>query len=123
MPIPDKVNLAVKYAQFSEHWSPKIVATLDDYDIKLVKVKGDFVWHSHDDEDEMFFVVEGTLDMDFRDGRKTLNAGELIVVPKGVEHKPHASDECRVLLLERQDVVNTGNAPENPLTAGVGEKL
>lgn len=115
----NKVNLAEKFALFSDHWSPKIVETVDDYDVKIVKVEGDFVWHKHDDADELFLVTKGTLDMDFRDRRVVLQAGEMIVVPKGVEHKPHADRECEMLLLERKNMINTGDAAANDLTATV----
>lgn len=112
-----KVNFDEKFDQFDDHWRPKIIAEFDDYDIKLVKVEGDFVWHKHDDVDEVFIVLDGQLDIDFRDRRETLTSGEMIVVPKGVEHKPHASNECRMMLLERKGVVNTGDADPNKLTA------
>jgi len=115
----NKVNLAEKFALFSEHWSPKRVAGVDDYDVKLVKVQGDFVWHKHDEEDELFLVVKGRLAIDFRDHRVELDAGEMIVVPRGVEHKPFAEEECEILLLERRGVVNTGDAAESDLTAVV----
>ncbi len=115
----DKVNLAEKLALFGEHWSPKIIETVDDYDVKVVKVKGDFVWHKHDDADELFLIIKGELDMDYRDGRVTLGPGELVVVPKGVEHKPHAENECEILLLERKGLVNTGDAETSDLTAKV----
>jgi len=115
----DKVNLAEKFALFSEHWNPKIVETVDDYDVKIVKVEGDFVWHKHDDADEMFLIIKGSLNMDFQDRRVVLQAGEMIVVPKGVEHKPHADSECEMLLLERKNMVNTGDAATNDLTATV----
>lgn len=123
MASPDKVNLADKLACFTETWSPKIVGDLDDYHIKLVKIEGDFVWHAHDNEDEMFFVIDGEMDMDFRDRRVTLGPGEFIVVPKGTEHKPHADGPCSIMLLERAGVVNTGDVPESALTAGTGERL
>lgn len=123
MGFPDKISVADKLASFSDTWSPKIVGDLDDYHIKLVKIEGDFVWHSHADEDEMFFVLDGQMDMDFRDRRVTLDKGEFIVVPKGIEHKPHATDLCSIMLFERAGVVNTGNAPEGELTAGTGERL
>jgi len=123
MSTPDKINIADKLTQFEETWSPKIIADLDNYHVKLVKIEGDFVWHSHDGEDEMFFVVDGHMDMDFKDRRVTLGPGELIVVPKGIEHKPHAAAPCSIMLLERAGVVNTGNAPEGALTAGTGERL
>jgi mannose-6-phosphate isomerase-like protein (cupin superfamily) len=112
----DKVNLTEKFAAFSEHWSPKIVGAIDDYEIKLVKVEGDFVWHAHADEDELFLVIEGELTIALRDRDVTLGPGEFFVVPKGVEHKPSASTECKMLLLERKGVVNTGDAAERALT-------
>lgn len=112
----DKVNLAEKFASFSERWAPKIVGTLDDYEVKIVKVEGDFVWHSHADADEMFFVVEGRLRMDFRDRQVEVGPGEMIVVPRGVEHKPFAAQECKMMLLERRGVANTGDGPANART-------
>lgn len=112
----DKVNLAEKFASFSERWSPKIVGTLDDYEVKLVKVEGDFVWHCHADADEMFLVVEGRLRMDFRDKQVDVGPGEMIVVPRGVEHKPFAARECKMMLLERRGVANTGDGPANART-------
>ena len=113
----EKVNLAEKFALFSEHWRPRQVGTVDNYDIKLVKVKGDFVWHKHDGEDELFLIVDGALTIEFRDRNVDLGAGEFIVVPKGVEHRPRAEQECQVLLFERQGVVNTGDALPSELTA------
>ena len=111
------VNLAAKLALFDERWRPKIVATLNDYDIKLVKIEGAFVWHRHDESDELFLVVDGAMSIEFRDGRVDLARGELFVVPKGVEHKPFAAKECHVLLIETQGVVNTGDAATGVLTA------
>ena len=119
----DKVNLAEKLAGFSEHWSPKLVARLDDYEVKLVKVEGDFVWHSHEAEDELFLVLKGCLRMDFRDRQVALGAGEMIAVPKGVEHKPYAERECEILLLERKGVVNTGDAEVSALTVAEPERI
>ena len=112
-----RINLADKLAQFAEHWSPKIVETVDDYEIKVVKVEGDFVWHQHADADELFIVIKGTLRMDFRDRQVEIGPGEIIVVPKGVEHKPYAADECEIILLERRGVPNTGDGPSNDYTA------
>ena len=112
----EKVNLAGKFALFDERWSPKIVGSIDDYDIKLVKLEGEFVWHKHDEEDELFLVVNGKLSMDFPDRTVELGQGEFLVVPKGVEHRPRAARECQVLLLERKGVVNTGDAPDGELT-------
>ena len=112
----NKVNLAEKFALFSEHWTPKIIAELNDYQIKIVKVEGDFVWHDHSDTDEFFLVIEGTLFIEFEDETMELNAGELYVVPKGVQHRPYALEECKVMLIEPRGVVNTGEADSN-LTA------
>jgi mannose-6-phosphate isomerase-like protein (cupin superfamily) len=110
------VNLKEKLAEFSEHWSPKIIAQMNDYHFKLVKFKGDFVWHSHSDTDETFIVLDGEMSIDFRDGKVDLNAGEMFVVPKGVEHKPFAKEECRIMLVEPVGTVNTGNT-KGDLTA------
>lgn len=104
------VNVTEKFAKFSDQWSPKIIAQVNDFDIRAVKVEGDFVWHKHDETDELFFVVDGSLRIEFRDGEVNLNAGELYVVPKGVEHKPVAERECQVLVIEPSDTVNTGDA-------------
>lgn len=112
----NKVNLAEKFALFTEHWTPKIITELNDYQIKIVKVVGDFVWHDHSDTDEFFLVIEGTLFIEFEDETMELNAGELYVVPKGVQHRPYALEECKVMLIEPRGVVNTGEA-ESDLTA------
>ncbi len=112
----DPVNLAAKFAQFSEHWSPKIVGRVDDYDVKIVKIEGEFVWHKHDDEDELFLVIDGAMSIEMRDETVDLKAGEMFVVPRGVEHKPMAAVECQALLFERRGVVNTGDAPTGALT-------
>lgn len=112
----EKVNLAEKFALFDDHWSPKLVGSLDDYDIKLAKLEGEFVWHKHDEEDEMFLVMRGRLAIDFRDRTVELGEGEFLVVPKGIEHRPHAKQECEVLLLEKKGVLNTGDATESELT-------
>jgi len=108
----DKVNLAEKFARFSEHWSPKIVGQVDDYEIKLAKLQGEFVWHKHDDADELFLVTKGQLTIRLRDGEVALAAGELFVVPRGVEHQPAAENECEILLFERKGLVNTGEVVE-----------
>jgi mannose-6-phosphate isomerase-like protein (cupin superfamily) len=105
-----KVNLAEKLSLFTDRWAPRTVAQLNDYEVKLVKVQGDFVWHSHAETDELFLVLRGHLRIDLRDGAIELNPGELYVVPKGVEHKPFAAQECEMLLVEPRGVVNTGNA-------------
>jgi mannose-6-phosphate isomerase-like protein (cupin superfamily) len=104
------VNLENKFARFSEHWSPKIIARLNDYHVKAVKLQGEFVWHKHDQTDELFLVTKGSLVIRFRDHEVTLGPGELPVVPKGVEHLPVAEEECEVLLIEPAGTVNTGDA-------------
>ena len=105
----DKVNLAEKFAAFSDHWSPKLVGQVNDFDVKLVKLKGEFVWHHHADEDELFLVVKGRLRIRLRDRDVELGEGEFFVVPRGVEHMPVAEDECHVLMLEPATTLNTGN--------------
>lgn len=102
------VNLQDKLSKFSGHWSPKIVAQMNDYHFKVAKVQGEFVWHDHPETDEAFLVVNGQLEIRFRDGSVTLNEGEMYVVPKGVEHKPVAEQECHILLIEAAGTVNTG---------------
>jgi len=117
-----KVNLANKLALFSEQWSPKIVGTVDDYEIKVVKLQGDFVWHAHENEDEMFLVVEGRMTIRLRDRNIDLGPGKFFVVPKGVEHQPTAAVECQVLLFERKGVINTGQV-EDARTVREPERL
>lgn len=114
-----KVNLAEKFGLFGEHWQPKIVAELNDAYVKLVRLKGEFVWHQHEQEDELFLVIGGRLTMRLRDGDLTLEAGELVVVPRGVEHCPYAEDEAQVLLLEPKTTRNTGEQ-ENERTVEAG---
>ena len=104
------VDLRDKLSLFSEHWSPKVVATLNDYEVKVVKVKGEFVWHSHPDTDELFLVVDGRLTIRLPDGDVTLGPGQLFVVPRGVEHCPVAAQEASLVLVEPTGVVNTGDA-------------
>jgi len=105
-----KVNLVEKLRLVSEPWSPKAVAAVNDFLVKLVRLEGEFVWHAHEVEDELFLVLYGRLHMQFRDGEVVLEPGELIVVPHGVEHRPVAEGEVHVLLLEPQSTVNTGTA-------------
>ena len=112
----NKVKLSEKFSLFSEHWSPKIIAELNDYQIKIVKVKGDFVWHNHSNTDEFFFVIDGTLFIEFQSKTMQLDAGELYVVPQGIQHRPYAKEECKILLIEPRGVVNTGEA-DSELTA------
>ena len=104
------INLQEKFGLFSEQWSPKVIAEMNDYQFKLVKLEGDFVWHRHAETDETFFVVEGELRIDFLDGAVTIGPGEMFVVPKGVEHKPFAAREVKLMLIEPKGVVNTGDA-------------
>ncbi len=108
----DAINLAEKFAAFDDAWSPKLVATVNDYDVKLAKLRGAFVWHSHEEEDELFLVVKGRLVIKLRDGEVTLEPGEMVVVPHGVEHMPVADGEAHVLLFERRGTINTGDARE-----------
>jgi len=103
------LNFAEKLGLFDEHWSPKVIAEMNDYQFKVVKIQGDFVWHDHADTDETFIVLDGSLRIDFRDGQVTLNPGEMYVVPKGIEHKPYAEDEVKMLLIEPRGVKNTGD--------------
>ena len=104
------INFEEKFAKFSDHWSPRIIAQMNDYHLKLVRFQGDFVWHSHADTDETFIVLGGEMSIEFRDGRVDLRQGELFVVPRGVEHKPIAERECRIMLVEPAGTVNTGDA-------------
>jgi mannose-6-phosphate isomerase-like protein (cupin superfamily) len=106
---PDKINLAEKFGRFTEHWQPKIVAELNGQQVKLAKFKGPFVWHHHNHEDEMFLVHRGSFRMELRDRAVTLNAGDFIVIPRGVEHRPVADDEVEVVLFEPASTLNTGN--------------
>ncbi len=107
-----KVNLTEKFSRFQELWTPKIVGQVNDAYVKLVKVKGEYVWHHHDHEDELFLVVRGTITVQFRDGDVELREGEFVVVPHGVEHRPVAREEADVLLLEPTTTRNTGNVQE-----------
>jgi mannose-6-phosphate isomerase-like protein (cupin superfamily) len=103
------INLQEKLGKFTDHWSPKIIAQINDYHLSIVKLQGDFVWHMHDDTDEMFLAIDGEMEIVFRDGKVVLKPGELFVVPKGVEHKPFAKNECNVLLFEPAGTINTGD--------------
>ena len=103
------VNFADKLSLFDEHWAPKVIAEMNDYQFKVVKIKGDFVWHDHEDTDETFIVLSGNLRIDFRDGHVNVQQGEMYVVPKGVEHKPYAEDGVKMLLIEPHGTLNTGH--------------
>jgi len=106
----EKVNLAEKLSRFQEHFSPKVVGDLNDHQVKVVKLQGEFLWHKHDAEDEMFLVVKGRMTIRFRDGDVDLSPGEMIIVPKGVEHMPVAREEAHVVLIEPKTTLNTGDA-------------
>lgn len=105
----NKVNLLQKFSLFADRWSPKIVGDLNDHQVKLTKLQGDFVWHHHENEDELFLVVRGRMTMGLRTGDIELEEGELFIVPKGVEHKPFAAEECWIVLIEPGTTLNTGN--------------
>ena len=104
------INLADKFGKFSEQWSPRVVAEMNDYQFKLSKLQGEFIWHSHPETDEVFLVVDGSMAIEFRDGRVELKAGEMFVVPRGIEHKPVAESECSLMIIEPRGVANTGDA-------------
>jgi mannose-6-phosphate isomerase-like protein (cupin superfamily) len=104
------INLQDKFNRFSDHWSPRVIAQMNDYQFKLVKIQGEFLWHSHPETDEVFIVFDGSMEIHFRDGKVTLSAGEMFVVPRGIEHKPYAASECKVLLVEPAGTVNTGDS-------------
>ena len=114
--IMGKVNLRGKFSSFSDQWAPKVIAEMNDYQFKIVKIEGEFVWHQHDDTDEAFIVIEGSMKIEFEDGSVELDEGEMYVVPRGVRHKPCADSECKVMLVEPRGVVNTGEA-DSDLTA------
>ena len=111
-----KINLKSKFKEFNETWSPKVIAEMNNYQFKLVKIKDEFVWHKHKDTDEVFIVIEGKINIEFEDQIVELNAGEMIVVPKGKKHKPYATEEAKIMLVEPRGIINTGDI-ENDLTA------
>ena len=117
-----KVNIVEKLSTFSDHWNPRIVGELNGQYVKAVKLKGEFVWHHHDNEDELFLVIKGTLRMEFRDRIEEVNKGEFIIVPRGVEHKPVATKEVHILLFEPASTLNTGNV-ENEKTRKTLERI
>ena len=113
----EAVSIEDKFSKFSEQFRPKVVAQMNDVQFKLVRVEGDFVWHTHENTDETFIVLDGELTIEFRDGRVVLKRGEMFVVPRGKEHKPFAARECRLMLIEPAGTTNTGDAPAGALTA------
>lgn len=120
--IMEKVNLSEKFSLFSAYWKPKIAGELNGQQVKLVKFKGPFVWHHHENEDELFYVVKGSFDMELRDKTITVHEGEFLIVPRGVEHRPNAKEEVEVMLFEPASTLNTGNT-ENERTVKDLEKL
>jgi mannose-6-phosphate isomerase-like protein (cupin superfamily) len=118
----DKVNIHQKFSLFSEHWSPKIVGELNGQQVKLVKLEGEFVWHSHEKEDELFFVVKGILEIEFRDRTETIHENEFIIVPAGIEHRPVAEKEVWVMLFEPASTLNTGDT-KGELTKEVLDRI
>ena len=112
-----KINFKNKYSKFSDYWSPKVIAEMNDYQFKVVKIKGEFIWHKHDSTDETFIVIDGSMVIEFRDGKVQLDKGEMYVVSKGVEHRPYADKECKVILIEPKGIVNTGDADSGTMTA------
>ena len=113
MSAPDIVDLGAKLAGFSDHWNPRIVGGYNGNELRLAKLKGDFTWHAHADTDELFLVVEGEMGIEFRDGGRSLKAGQMLVVPRGTEHRPFASEEAHVLLIDREGEPNTGVNPSH----------
>lgn len=111
-----KVNILEKLSQFSDYWHPRLVGELNGQHVKLAKVLGEFPWHSHEEEDELFFIIEGELDLEFRDQTVKLSKGEFFIVPKGVEHRPLARKEAHIMLFEPASTVNTGNLPNSEFT-------
>src|ERR1700738_5408519 len=114
------INFAHKLSLFSEQWQPKVIAEMNDYQFKVVKLQGDFIWHDHKDTDEAFLVIEGDLRIDFRDGEVHVSTGEMFVVPKGVEHKPYAEQEVKLLLIEPRGGLNTGHEGGERTAGGNG---
>ena len=106
----DKINLKEKLSKFSKHWSPRIIAEMNDYQFKIAKIKGEFVWHDHKHTDETFIVIEGSMSIKLRDREVELSKGEMFVVPKGIEHKPCAEKECKILVVEPRGTINTGDS-------------
>lgn len=108
----DKVNLIEKFTAIDAPWSPRIVGEVDDHDVKIARIEGEFVWHAHEDEDELFLVLDGEFRMEFRDRNVDVKVGEMLVVPKGVEHRPVAERECKIMMIEKKGTINTGEADD-----------
>jgi mannose-6-phosphate isomerase-like protein (cupin superfamily) len=118
---PEVIDLNAKLSLFADHWKPRIVSHYNGNEVRIVKVQGDFTWHSHTDTDELFFVLSGELGVEFRDGVRTLKPGELLVVPKGLEHRPFAAKECHVMVMDRDGEPNTGVNPSESTCARLEE--
>ena len=110
-------NINNKFELFSEQWQPKVIATMNDYELKIAKIEGEFIWHSHKETDETFIVIKGEIEIEFRDGIVKVKEGEIFVVPAGVEHKPMSYKESQIMLIEPKGVINTGDIDSNNLTA------
>jgi mannose-6-phosphate isomerase-like protein (cupin superfamily) len=123
MTAPDTINLAAKLALFADRWNPRIVSRYNGNEIRIAKLKGEFVWHSHAETDELFLVLKGRLNIEFRDGVRTLRPGEFLIVPKGVEHRPVAPEEVELLIMDREGEPNTGSEPVSALTRASLESL
>jgi mannose-6-phosphate isomerase-like protein (cupin superfamily) len=123
MTAPEIVNLADKLGRFSDHWNPRIVGRYNGNEVRVSKLKGEFVWHSHAETDELFLVLKGALTIEFRDGVRTLGPGEFLVVPKGVEHRPVAPEEVEILIMDREGEPNTGSESTSALTRDTLETL
>ncbi len=119
----EKVNLAEKFALINEYWRPKTIGELNGQEIKLVKIKGEFPWHQHENEDEMFLAVKGNFKIEFRDKIVELKPGEFVIVPRGTEHRPVAETEAEILLFEPKNVLNTGNITDENFTAPIGDRI
>ena len=116
------IDIKQKYSHFSDQWQPRVIAEMNDYEFKIARIEGEFIWHKHDDTDEVFIIIEGEMILAMRDGEVALKEGQMFVVPKGVEHKPIAKTECKIMLVEPKGVINTGDAT-HPLTAKNGIKI
>lgn len=121
--MTERINLNEKFAAFSEHWRPKVIAALNHQEVKVVKVKGEFAWHHHDDVDEFFFVWRGVFRVEFRDHIVSMGPGECVVVPRGIEHRTCADEEAEILIFEPVGVLNTGNVNDATYTAPQGVKI
>lgn len=116
------INIEQKFDLFQDHWNPRIIGSLNNQDVKIAKVQGEFVWHDHKDEDELFLIIKGSLDLHFENSIKTLNAGEILIIPRGIPHKPVAKEECWIMLFEPQSTKHTGDVSSD-LTVSEYQKI